>query len=221
VLGGLFGQIGALYQHKISEDYTFNVGMSYTLTQTLRAKKEQHYESYIGDIDDPLYNYKSADSLYNVKGKVIIPAVLALGANYAHGDHWQVGVDVVSSNWKKYRSYNVADSTGSYWMFKAGGSYTPDINNMNNYWRRVTYRAGFYTGQDTYRFNETSLKKSAFTLGMGFPIRRTNLSIGQFNTGFEIGKRGTTDNGLLKENFTRFMVGVTLNDKWFIKRKYD
>ena len=37
----------------------------------------------------------------------------------------------------------------------------------------------------------------------------------------EIGSRGTTDNNLIKENFIRFGIGLTLNDRWFIKTKYE
>ena len=37
----------------------------------------------------------------------------------------------------------------------------------------------------------------------------------------EVGKRGTEANSLLKETFVRFGLGLTLNDRWFIKTKYD
>jgi hypothetical protein len=59
------------------------------------------------------------------------------------------------------------------------------------------------------------------TLGIGYPIRRTNLSIGQINASLELGRRGVAENGLVRESFTRFSVGLTFNDKWFIKRRYD
>jgi hypothetical protein len=41
------------------------------------------------------------------------------------------------------------------------------------------------------------------------------------NIGVEIGQKGTTDAGLLKENYTNIMLGFSLSDVWFIKRKYD
>jgi hypothetical protein len=106
-------------------------------------------------------------------------------------------------------------------MFKFGGAITPDINSVNNYWKRMTFRAGVYTGQDLVRLNGTSLSRSGITVGLGYPIRRTNNSIGQLNAVLEFGKRGTLNNGLVREGYTRFAIGFTVNDKWFIKRKYD
>jgi len=41
------------------------------------------------------------------------------------------------------------------------------------------------------------------------------------NTVIEIGKRGTTDQNLVKENFVNFQLSLSLNDRWFIKRKYN
>lgn len=219
-VGGLYTQLGALYQLQINKEYSLNLGGSYTLGQTLKANKEQHYETFIGDIEDPIYNYRG-DSLYNVKGNIQIPSELALGAVLQQGDYWQLGAEINATNWSKYRSYGMPDSTGSSWYVRLGGGITPDVNATKNYWKRVTYRAGAYTGQDVYRFNNTPLRKSAVTAGLSMPIRRTNLSIGQVNAGFEVGTRGTTKEGLLRENFTRFVVGITLNDRWFIKRRYD
>jgi hypothetical protein len=41
------------------------------------------------------------------------------------------------------------------------------------------------------------------------------------NIGFEAGKRGTTDLGLIQENFFNTFLSLSLNDKWFEKRYYD
>jgi len=32
---------------------------------------------------------------------------------------------------------------------------------------------------------------------------------------------GTKANGLLQETYVRLTLGLSLNDKWFVKRKYD
>ena len=39
--------------------------------------------------------------------------------------------------------------------------------------------------------------------------------------GVEIGKRGTLDNNLIRQNFINFRVGINFADKWFMKRLYD
>jgi hypothetical protein len=219
-MNGVFWQVGALWNKELNEDYALKVGLTYTGNQTLHAKKESYWRTYFGDVSDPLYAI-SVDSTSNLKGKVKLPSKISAGAILAHGDFWQIGADLIYSDWKNYSSYGNSDSMTSSYTMKIGGSITPDVNSVNNYWKKVTYRLGAYTGKDILQFNGTNLNKSAVTAGIGYPIRRTNTSIGQINASFEVGKRGTTENGLLREGFTRFAIGFTFNDKWFLKRRYD
>jgi hypothetical protein len=61
------------------------------------------------------------------------------------------------------------------------------------------------------------------SFGAGFPIRKWRAYETQFTvlqTAFQIGKRGSSVNNVT-ENFFQFTFGLSLNDNWFIKRKYD
>jgi hypothetical protein len=196
------------------------MGTSYSLSQQLNAKRDAYSTSFIGDIGSPNFEYK-VDSIKDLKGKVNIPGKLGLGLMFSDGDYWKIGIDLISSNWKNYKSYNEADSTANSYMIKLGGALVPDANAIGQTWKHVTYRAGLYIGKDIFKFGNTQLPVSGVTAGIGYPIRRTNLSIGQINAALDIGKRGTTKNDLLSEGYTRFSIGFTFNDKWFVKRKYD
>jgi hypothetical protein len=220
VMGGFFWQLGGLYSKELQDDYKIRIGATYTGSQSLNAKKESYWQSFVGDVSSPTYVYK-VDSVINKKGKVVLPSNLGLGVNFAKGDYWQIGVDYTASDWSKYSSYGTSDSLSNSWMLKFGGAITPDVNSVNNYWKKMTYRMGVYTGQDIIQLKSSNLKRSGITFGLGYPIRRTNLSIGQINASLEVGKRGTIDNGLVREGYTRFAIGFTFNDKWFIKRRYD
>jgi hypothetical protein len=46
-------------------------------------------------------------------------------------------------------------------------------------------------------------------------------SYGAVNIALQTGVRGTIDNGLLREGFTRFSFGFSVSEKWFLKRRYD
>ena len=219
-MGGVFLQVGALTTQKLNEKYNVTIGGTYTLSHKLNAKKETYWKSFVGDVVSPDYQY-DVDSINSLKGKIVIPSKLGLGIMFSEGDYWKIGADLITSNWKKYSAYDVADSTTASWMFKVGGAITPDVNAITQTWKRMTYRAGFYAGQDILRFNETNLPIKGVTLGIGYPIRRTNLSIGQINAALDIGRRGTTNSGLLSEGYTRFTIGFTFNDKWFIPRRYE
>lgn len=219
-MGGLFWQAGTLVNYKIKGETYLKIGATYTASQTINGKRETYWQSFLGNVTSPDYSV-TIDSVSNLRGKIKIPQQLAAGILYKVGDHWQVGLDFVSSDWSTYRNYDQPDSFGNAYLIRAGGAITPDVNSVNNYWKKMTYRAGIYSGHDAFRFNTISLPRMGFTLGLGYPIRRTNLSIGQINAALDFGRRGTTDNGLIRENYTRFAIGLTFNDKWFIKRRYD
>ena len=53
---------------------------------------------------------------------------------------------------------------------------------------------------------------------MGLPVGRI---FSNANVGVEIGKRGTTNANLVQENFINFQVSLSLNDRWFEKRKFN
>ena len=56
------------------------------------------------------------------------------------------------------------------------------------------------------------------TLGLGLPITG---SLSNLNLGLEFGKKGTTSNNLVQENYLILNIGFSLNDKWFVKSKYN
>lgn len=219
-LGGVFWQLGAHYDYKLKDEYRVKIGATYTGAQTLNARKEGYWVTYFGEISDPLYTTQ-VDSFKEYKGKVKLPANAGVAITLANGEFWQAGVEVNYSDWNRYSSYGNPDSLTNAMCIRLGGSITPDVNSVNSYLKKVTYRAGAFIGRENLIFGGTQLPKSGVTIGAGFPIKRTNMSIGQINASLEIGKRGTTDNNLLQENYSRFSVGLTFNDKWFLKRRYD
>lgn len=216
IMGGFFWQLGGLYHAKVNEDYSVNVGLTYTGNQKLKATRESIWEYTRNNAADTIYYVESKQ-----KGTIQMPSSFGAGVMLNRGDFWQVGMDLSTSNWEKFTILGKTDSTTRTWTFKLGGALTPDVNSINNYWKKVTYRAGVYFGQDYLQFNGQHLAKKAVTAGIGYPIRRTNLSIGQINAAIEFGSRGKVADGLIKEGFTRFSFGLTFNDRWFVKRKYD
>ena len=74
------------------------------------------------------------------------------------------------------------------------------------------------------RFEKTGLvvqdepiDEYGINIGLGFPF----LGYQNVNIGFEFGSRGTKNAGLVKENFYSVRLGLTLNDRWFVKNKYN
>ncbi len=52
------------------------------------------------------------------------------------------------------------------------------------------------------------------TFGLGLPV-----GLSKINLGFEFGKKGTTSQNLIQENYFNLNIGLSLNDLWFRKRE--
>jgi hypothetical protein len=102
--------------------------------------------------------------------------------------------------------------------YSFGGYYVPNYTSFSNYFKKVTYRAGFRYENTGLVIRNESIKDYAYTLGFGLPMGGT---FSNLNVGFEFGKRGTAKANLVQENYTNVIISLSLNDKWFVKRKYD
>ena len=55
----------------------------------------------------------------------------------------------------------------------------------------------------------------------GRGVRNAAGENGGGTVGKAAGKRGTTNQNLVEENFINFQISLSLTDRWFVKRKYD
>ena len=99
-----------------------------------------------------------------------------------------------------------------------GGFFIPQYNSFTSYFKRVVYRAGLHFEKTGLIINNESIKEFGISFGLGLPVGDV---FSNANLGFEIGKRGTTNSNLIQENFINFQLSLSLNDRWFQKRKYD
>jgi hypothetical protein len=163
----------------------------------------------------------SADTEVNVvDSKLIVPSKLALGAGLGNRQ-WFLGGDIAFSGTgnqvNRFENYsNVSYENGV--KVAIGGFFIPKFDSYNSYFQRVTYRGGFKFENTGLVINNTAIKDKSVTLGFGLPISGTFSSM---NLGIEYGSRGTTSNGLIKENYFSINIGLLFNDKWFRKTLYN
>lgn len=152
-------------------------------------------------------------------GQLTLPSNYGMGFIFHRINKWQFGVDYVSTKWSQYRLFNQTDYVNDSWQIKTGFQLLPEGG--ENYWKNVIYRAGFNFGKDYVKLTD-DLNTWTVSAGISLPMRKTPYS-NQFSviqTTFEYGKRGN-DLSIVRENYFQFTLGLSLNDIWFIKRKYD
>lgn len=226
--GSLFFNAGFQYYTKLNSSLNLTIGAYGNWEQHLNAYRDVVRETIVRD---PSIGDVRLDSVYeqkNIKGKIIFPATYGVGFAFekvstGKNRGWQLGVDLVNSQWSNYRSYGLADSVQNKWELRVGGQLKPALlSSKRGYWNYVSYRAGFFTGPDYIRVHD-KLNQYGISLGVGLPMSFTRQNPNQatmINVTAEYVKRGNNTN-LLKENLFRLSIGFALSDLWFIKRKYD
>lgn len=211
--GGVYWNAGAMYDAKLKSGKLIRFGGTFTLSQELDSKLDDvRLSSNSGGTD-------TAYSNLGQKGKLTMPMMYSFGVQLVDSANWAIGIDFSGANWSQYKSFARTDSVGDMsYKIAVGGEYTPDPTSIRKYFSRVTYRAGFYYGQDYVMVRNTPINYYAVTFGFGLPFKKYTDRI---NAAFEIGSRGAETNGLFRESFFKCTVGISLNSRWFIKRKYD
>ena len=81
----------------------------------------------------------------------------------------------------------------------------------------MVYRFGFRTEQMSTIVNNIPLTETGISFGLGLPLA----GLSNANVGLEISQRGQKEAGLVQETIVALRVGLSLNDIWFVKRKYN
>lgn len=218
-LSGVDYSIGAMYQTKINKKLSFFSSLSYKMESNLTSNNTSSISavSY-----NSTFSFTTVDTEDQVIDRKILklPSKLLIGAGIGESRKWMVGAQaVMGSVGDLVNTYNQSnDVTYEKSMkYSLGGYFVPNYNSFSNYAKRIIYRAGLKYDKTGLMVKSESINDIGFTLGLGLPITG---SFSNINFGFEMGKRGTTSSGLIQENYANFSVGLSLNDRWFEKRKF-
>jgi long-subunit fatty acid transport protein len=222
--GGIYWKAGLMYEHALADsDYSFRLGATFTMSQSL-SQKLNYYQISIYNFGDTIVNDTSTRN-ENQKGSVKLPMTASVGFMFSRANKWAAGFDFQYSNWSKFHS--TGDSNMNYgvgnksYKVALGGEFTPNAEDMTGYFSRVTYRMGLYYGIDYLLLKNTELPFYGLTLGGSFPYRRSSRTHSRLHMAMDIGRLGTTSNGQLKETYFRLSLGLSFNERWFVKAKYD
>ena len=225
-LSGINYNLGISYKPMINEKTQLVTSFTYSPSYNLISKNKRTFASVIVSettgIEYPI-NEIEVDllSLGLEETDLKMPSKMSIGVGIGSVRNWFIGSEyniikssVFSSDLLDIQNTYFEDSS----VLSIGGFYIPDYNSFNKLWQRIVYRSGIYFEKTGLNINNQSIKEFGISFGLGIPVSRLFSSM---NTVIEIGKRGTTDQNLVKENFVNFQLSLSLNDRWFIKRKYN
>ena len=216
---GKFGALlGVQYEHPLEKDRILTVGTTYQFSTPVTRRVVDFAYTQTGSLVDTVRLEE------NSAAQMSIPQTISLGFSLRKPDVWMVGADYVYQDWKDtdYSSVSHGDNhrfsvTPSH-LFKVGGEWTPNRFDFRRYLNRCTYRARIIYERTYMNFNDYQLKDVSAMVGMGFPVNRWNNNI---NFSAQVGQRGTTNNGLIREMYLKFTVSFSLYDIWFVKPRLE
>ncbi|WP_293894084.1 hypothetical protein [Flavobacterium sp.] len=224
-LRGVNFDLGITYQTKVNSKYSFFSSLAYTpeaeltlgntrkieVVQLLSTSAVQVIEQQNIPVDDT---------------KIKLPSKLSFGSGFGEVKKWLIGGEitflhnsVMSNRFKDIKGATFENAV----RYSLGGFFIPNYNSYSNYYKKVVYRGGLRyenTGLVIQKpgYPDKSINDFAANIGLGMPLSGTFTNI---NIGLEIGKRGTRYYNLVEENYVNISIGLSLSDKWFVKRKFD
>lgn len=230
-INNLVFDLGVQYKQPLNEQYTLNMGLTTKLPRQMLVKDNalaytfysQGSSEYLCDTIFPLVG---GDGEYY--STLLQPFSVGLGLALERNDLWEIDLDGYYAPYggMKYVENSAINLFGKTaltylpnWRVALGGEWKgkPDAT---SYWGRIGLRMGCYYNRarqallidnNTYAVNERGVG-----LGVIFPVRRGRSVLSLSFSYSAVGRRDV----LRRDCFT---VGLTLgvNERWFVKRKYN
>ena len=217
-VSGVNYNFGLAFQSKISKKLTLFSGLTYTPQANLNLANERKVAT-IQFLTTGGERVVEEEDINVDDSKLKMPSKLTFGTAIGQVRKWMIGTEITfqgtSDLGNRFNDISNATYENSV-RYTLGGYYIPKYTSYTSYLSKVTYRGGFrYENTGLLVFGQ-QINDYAMTLGFGLPLNGTFSNV---NLGFEFGKRGTTNAGLIEENYTNISLGFTFNDEWFRRRK--
>lgn len=215
---GVSTNIGLLYNTRLNKKLDFYSSFTFSPESKFSSDNSRNIATIVYSINGAELISNQQDIPVN-DTNLILPSKLSFGGGIGSPKKWLVGTELTFTQNSKlvnrFEDITDADFENST-KISVGGYYIPKHDSFSNYFNRIVYRAGFRYENTGLVINNESINDYGMNFGLGLPVGVSNI-----NLGFEFGKKGTTSNGLIEENYFNLSVGLSLNDVWFKKRKFD
>ena len=164
------------------------------------------------------------DTTLNISktGSLNMPLLMSFGMGIRKGTKLTILADMSIQNWSYYRFFDENPGLKNSVRYSLGFQYVKngDVKRVREMLRQKTMiRGGAFYNAGYLDLKNTPITEYGISFGFGFPLGRWVWN--HANISAELGKMGTTQNNLIQTNFARLTIGLTLNQKWFVKRVID
>lgn len=217
--------VGLQYQLALDKKNALAIGLTYGLGHKLGT--------------DPTCNIISTNTMtavadtasFTVNNGLEIPTSFGAGVMWNHANKLKLGADFSYQQWGslQYPVYRVVNDKPRYeltddyykdrYKVTVGGEFCND-EMSRRFFDRIRFRAGVSYATSYYKINGLDgPDEISASIGFGIPI------VNAYNNRSVLNISGqwvhSAANGLLTENTFRINIGITFNERWFMKWKVD
>ena len=225
-LGGLTWNFGLIYSKLIKSNLELMASATYTPTSEITSKNSRIFSTIvINPISQQEFTINSSEvnlADFNLETTTLtLPSKTSFGFGVGSPRKWFAGIEYTFLKSSQFSNRLLTIDNATYEdasTLSVGGFYIPKFDSFNRYWKRIVYRTGIRFEDTGLRINNEDIKEFGISFGVGLPVGRI---FSNANIGFEIGTRGVDTSNLVKENFVKLQISLSLNDRWFEKRKFN
>ena len=203
---------GLQYTQKLGEKRKINIGAVYSLGHDLNSTGYEYVQKYTnsGSI--------ATQTVDTIPDAFAIPHTYGAGITYVYDDRLTIGVDYTLQKWQDAKFFNEKGAFENRTKIAMGAEYLPNPLS-NNLLKRIRYRAGAYYSSPYAKVNgNEGNKEYGVSFGFGLPVIRSKSIL---NISGQYVKVTPKIKGMLEETYLRINVGLTFNERWFMKWKVD
>lgn len=195
-------------------DSTFTIGAVFKSPSKVNATKVQSVVSYNADLDAS--NTIETDVASDVDD-FYLPSEFSVGFHKMFKNKFGVSADYEKAFWENTNQNTMYGNYLNQDKFKLGFSYRKG-KNLRNYFDRIQFSAGMNYDTGFLEIDNKRIENKALSFGVSLPIENTFSTL---NISYSYGQKGRISNGLIKENYHKLSVNLSLDGIWFVKRKIE
>ncbi|MBN3035797.1 MAG: hypothetical protein JW861_09435 [Bacteroidales bacterium] len=215
--GDIMADMGLQLTIPMKNELQANLGAVYHPATDIRAKRDFIAQTYLGTISNVEIIKDTVDFDDGLKGNIGLPQGFGVGLALEKKNQWLFGLDYTWDEWSKLTVYEDTDSLRNSQRIMVGGMYLPSTDISDKYWKHVEFRAGAYYSSSYLNIGNQQLDDFGISFGLGLPLFRSESML---NLSFTTGRRGTTRDQMIRENYSVLRFGITVYEIWFMKRRY-
>jgi len=205
---GLRATLGS--QYKI--DSTFTVAATFKMPSRVKASKVQSVQTLTNDVEITIESDVASDA-----DDYYMPLEMGFGISKRFKNNLNMTLDYEKSLWKNTNQSDLYGDFVNQDRFALGFTFSTK-RNIRSYWDRIQYAAGANFDTGYLEVDGKRVNNAAISFGLSLPIENT---LSALHVSYSYGQKGKISDNLIKENYHKISLNLSLDGIWFVKRKIE